>query len=106
MTEKKHVIQINDPVMGTIDRITTIASESMDEFIFETIGEWWTQATKMIITKEELTRALANYKQPVEPELEGGGSNWWHVCGECHGWINSSDSYCRHCGRRIKWNGD
>ena len=39
---------------------------------------------------------------PVEPELEGGGSTWWHVCGECHGAIDASDRYCRHCGRRIK----
>ena len=44
-------------------------------------------------------------KDPVEPEWEGGGSHYWHVCGECHGVINSVDSYCRHCGRRIQWDG-
>jgi hypothetical protein len=41
-------------------------------------------------------------QDPVEPELEGGGYNWWHVCGECHGAIDASDNYCKHCGRRIK----
>lgn len=41
-------------------------------------------------------------QEPVEPELEGGGSTWWHVCGECHGAIDTSDRYCKHCGRRIK----
>lgn len=38
----------------------------------------------------------------AEPEIEGGGSTWWHVCGECHGAIDASDNFCRHCGRRIK----
>lgn len=57
---------------------------------------------------EELIETLKAQEQqePVPAELEGGGSSWWHVCGECHGWIDSSDSYCRHCGRRIKWDGD
>jgi len=50
--------------------------------------------------------ALLKEKDPVEPEWEGGGSHYWHVCGECHGVINSIDSYCRHCGRRIKWDGN
>ena len=40
--------------------------------------------------------------EPVESEMEGGGSNWYYVCGECHGLINSDDQYCRHCGRRVK----
>ena len=39
---------------------------------------------------------------PVETELEGGGYNWWHVCGDCHGAIDQNDNYCKHCGRRIK----
>ena len=38
----------------------------------------------------------------VEAELEGGGSFWWHVCGDCHGTIDENDEYCRHCGRRIR----
>lgn len=45
---------------------------------------------------------LLKEQEPVEPELEGGGSSWWHVCGECHGTIDDSDNFCRHCGRRIK----
>lgn len=40
--------------------------------------------------------------EPVPAEIEGGGSTWWYVCGECHGSINCDDSYCRHCGRKIK----
>ena len=41
-------------------------------------------------------------QDPVETELEGGGSTWWYVCGECHGAIDENDNYCKHCGRRIK----
>ncbi len=41
-------------------------------------------------------------QDPVEPELEGGGSTWWNVCGECHGAIDVSDNFCKHCGRRIR----
>ena len=38
---------------------------------------------------------------PTEIEIEGGGHTWWHVCGECHGAIDSSDRYCKHCGRKL-----
>ena len=103
MAEREHIIRIEDPVLGTVDRITTIASESMDEFIFETIGLWWAQSTKLSITKKELAEALTNYKQPLPAELEGGGTDWWHVCGACHGTIRSRDTFCRHCGRRVLW---
>ena len=55
------------------------------------IAEWTDDAIKLLKDQE-----------PVEPEMEGGGSSWWHVCGECHGAIDASDRYCKHCGRRIK----
>lgn len=42
--------------------------------------------------------------EEAEAELEGGGSSWWYVCGECHGVIGDWDTYCKHCGRRIKRN--
>lgn len=40
--------------------------------------------------------------KPVQAELEGGGSNWWYVCEECRGAIDSSDSWCKHCGRPVE----
>ena len=46
--------------------------------------------------------SLLKDQEPVEPELEGGGSSWWHVCGECHGTIDENDLFCRHCGRPVK----
>lgn len=36
-------------------------------------------------------------------ELEGGGTTWWMVCGECHGAIDTNDRYCKHCGGKVKW---
>ena len=48
---------------------------------------------------------LLKEKEPVEAEIEGGGSSWWYVCGECHGTIDKWDSYCKHCGRRVKKDG-
>ena len=43
--------------------------------------------------------------KPVPAELEGGGSTWWYVCGECHTAIDTKYKFCRECGRRISWNG-
>lgn len=40
---------------------------------------------------------------PVPAEIEGGGCNWWYVCGECHSSLNSIDKYYHECGRKIKW---
>ena len=42
-------------------------------------------------------------KEPLPAEMEGGGSSWWYVCGDCHGAININDHYCRHCGRGVTW---
>ena len=39
---------------------------------------------------------------PEEMEMEGGGTSWWYVCPECHGAIDNSDHYCRHCGQAVK----
>ena len=38
---------------------------------------------------------------PQEIEIEGGGNSWWYVCPECHGAVDLSDKFCRHCGLRI-----
>ena len=45
--------------------------------------------------------ALLKEQEAVEVEIEGGGSNWWYVCSECHGAIDRADQYCRHCGRKV-----
>ena len=33
----------------------------------------------------------------IEPEIEGGGSSWWYVCGECHGAVDLMAEKCPHC---------
>ena len=39
---------------------------------------------------------------PQEMEMEGGGYNWWYVCPDCHGAIDSKDHFCRYCGKTVK----
>ncbi len=42
-------------------------------------------------------------EEPVPAELEGGGTTWWMVCGDCRGPIDTNDHYCKHCGRKVRW---
>lgn len=39
----------------------------------------------------------------VEPEIEGGGSTWWYVCGECRGPVSPREKECRRCRTRLDW---
>lgn len=58
-----------------------------------------------VMAMEDAIRLLKE-QEPVEPEMEGGGSegsSWWFVCSECHTNIGPYDHYCRECGRKIKW---
>ena len=44
-------------------------------------------------------------KKPVPVDLEGGGWNWWYVCEECHGQVDTKDKICPHCKSPLDWNG-
>lgn len=60
----------------------------------------------ILVTEAEKCLELAEAEDtimmsPVPAELEGGGYNWWYVCGECHSTLNSHDKYCHECGRKI-----
>lgn len=50
----------------------------------------------------EAIDTVAEQFTPVEIELEGGGTTWWYVCEDCHGAVDKSDLYCKHCGRPVK----
>ena len=39
----------------------------------------------------------------VQPELEGGGWNWWYVCEECHGYLEWRAERCSGCGKKVVW---
>ena len=41
--------------------------------------------------------------ETAEAEIEGGGSTWWYVCGECRAPISPPDHFCRMCGRPLEW---
>ena len=62
------------------------------------------QAWKDNVIVEKAIEALKR-NIPKEPEIEGGGSTWWYVCEECHGAIDKSDHFCRHCGQALKGSG-
>ena len=49
---------------------------------------------------EELQEYMRKEK-PQEMEWEGGGTYWFNVCPECHGAVDRSDHYCRHCGQAV-----
>lgn len=57
------------------------------------------------LSKEDAAYILGLLKEqePLPAEMEGGGSTWWMVCGDCHGSIDTNDHYCKHCGRKVKW---
>ena len=42
-------------------------------------------------------------EKTAEVEIEGGGWNWFYVCGECHSLVDSGQERCRQCGRRLIW---
>ena len=46
--------------------------------------------------------AMLENQEPVDIEIEGGGNSWWYVCEECRGAVDTSDSFCRHCGRPFR----
>ena len=47
---------------------------------------------------------MSEERKPVEVELEGGGTTWWYVCGECHGSVDYKAKECQ-CGAVLKWDG-
>lgn len=44
-------------------------------------------------------------KKPAAVEMEGGGWNWWYVCEECHGAVDTKDKTCPHCKSPLDWSG-
>ena len=63
------------------------------------------KTTTVFISTLSKCMALLKEKEPMAPEMEGGGSNWFVVCGDCHAVISEGDKFCRHCGREVLWSG-
>ena len=49
--------------------------------------------------RDEVIREL----MPEPAEWEGGGSNWFYVCPECHVNIKQGTRFCMSCGKEILW---
>ena len=94
--------------METFDSITIRAVETMDEFIFEVISEWYMVKTQRQISKETLLEALTKQKpvKPLWPEEVA-------LCGACEkgiiGWDDDitgeevRHNYCYICGQKVDW---
>lgn len=51
--------------------------------------------------------AMLERQKAVEPMIKTAvipGKTWWYICGACNGSIDENDAFCRHCGRRMRWN--
>ena len=53
-----------------------------------------------IPTRNAIENAV-RHLTPLPPDMEGGGSMWYPVCGECHTYIEASWKYCPYCGQGI-----
>ena len=60
-------------------------------------------------TLSGLIDELLKEPEAVAPYVTGNGEsfetaeNWWYECGNCNKPIDSTDKFCRHCGRLVKW---
>ena len=54
------------------------------------------------VTMARNALAMLENQEPVDMEIEGGGNSWWYVCEECRGSVDTSDRFCRHCGRPFR----
>lgn len=67
---------------------------------------WWCNRLKKFCDDEWFCADGKRQDPGIEPEIEGDRYGWYYACSDCHGYINWKDSFCRHCGRRINWNGE
>ena len=88
---EKVVLQLNEAAKTCISISTAIRTEQPASSLF------WLRMAGVV---EEAAKMLEN-SLPTGIEIEGGGSSWWYVCEECRGAVDTSDSYCKHCGRKL-----
>lgn len=79
-----------------MDRKDILNRLQVDMEYAERTGEMLVHVSKKTI------RAVMDLLTPAEIETEGGGTTWWNVCPECHGAVDSSDHFCRHCGQAVE----
>lgn len=95
MTERqeaeKIVLQLREAAKTDMNIATSMRTEAPASSMF-----WFKMAELMETAAKTLESRL-----PVEEELEGGGTTWWYVCSECRGAVDTSDMYCKHCGRKF-----
>ena len=97
MTKQEILDRFND-----IDFVYNDSSkhETLSRMLDELLKDQQQQIWELQDQVEYITDKLKE-QEPVPSEMEGGGYNWYPVCGACHGVIGDMDSYCKHCGTPV-----
>lgn len=83
------------------EKVIHAVETAFELWIDEYTGCSWFKEDEVRKAKEDAL-ALLKENEPVDIEIEGGGSTWWYVCEECHGSVDRNDLFCRHCGRPFR----
>jgi len=97
--------QQRESVVSGVDELIR-KTEAVKEFLEELARitrDQRERSYRFFAASKVIGKAINEIKKqvPQEMELEGGGHSWWYVCPECHGEIDDSDHYCRHCGQAV-----
>lgn len=82
--------------------------EEIKEYIREKAKDLGSRKCRML-DKVDDAIAMLKEQEPVEPYIAGSGESfetaetWWYECGNCNKPIDPNDKFCRHCGRKVKW---
>ena len=89
---KELIEKLRDAAGKDMDIATAIRAEAPEQSY-----HFFRREELMNKAAEELKRNI-----PQKIDVEGGGYNWWYVCPECHGAIDSKDHFCKHCGQAVE----
>lgn len=94
-----------DRIMGAFIAWCESQGDGLPEACRDALELIYQQDEDMGVLKHDLSEALDKLdregRRAWTIEIEGGGNSWWNVCPECHGAVDLSDRFCRHCGLRI-----
>lgn len=92
--------RMDNEICDTLREMLRDLEYSPEQYKSMSMAEWQKEIMENGIPRELRFTEFA----PAKAELEGGGTTWWYVCGECHGAIDRKDKYCKHCGVVVDWN--
>ena len=76
----------NVPVQSLIDHIKTAID----------VDPWAKEMVEELLKEQE-------EEEEEEAEIEGSGTTWFFVCGNCHTTLADHARFCQQCGKKVKW---